>query len=124
MSELTLKYKLLRSFQGKFKIGKKINYYSGAGFFIGSNKVELILKYGNYFKNSFIIDDVLIGLILFSCENSKSSNNILKILEINLDSGFKLSNNIESDATLEYEITDDYEIKIVYCLKCIHNILG
>jgi hypothetical protein len=91
LSELTLKYKSLRNYTKYLKIGKKISFYSGAGFFIGSRKVEFILKYGNRFKNAFIVDDVLIGMLLLSKPFSKLKNNILKILEIKIDSSFKLS---------------------------------
>jgi hypothetical protein len=93
MSELTLKYKLLRKFKKNFNVGKKIKFYSGAGFFIGCNKVEYILKYGHYFKNDLIIDDVLIGLILFSNSISTLKDNIFKVVDVKIDSGFKLSEN-------------------------------
>jgi hypothetical protein len=93
LSEMTLKYKILRVYKEKLKKGLKIEFYSGAGFFIGSNKVEFILKYGNYFKNTLIVDDVLIGLILITKSYSKLTNNILKILEVKFEPSFKLSEN-------------------------------
>jgi hypothetical protein len=93
MAELTLKYKLLRIFKDNFRIGKKINFYSGAGFFIGRNNVDYILKYGNIFKNDLIVDDVLIGLILASKTYSTPQNNIMTILEIKFELNFKLSEN-------------------------------
>lgn len=91
MSELTLKYKLLRPYKKYFQVGTKISFYSGAGFFIGYRKVEFILKYGKLFKNIFIVDDVLIGMLLISKSFSKFKYNNLKILEVKSNSFFKLT---------------------------------
>jgi hypothetical protein len=43
-------------------------------------------------------------------------------LDLLLASGFYL-NDVAEESTLEYMITDDYEIKITYCLKCINNLI-
>jgi hypothetical protein len=45
-------------------------------------------------------------------------------LDLLLATGFQLNNDAAIEATLEYMITDEYEIKIAYCLKCINNLLA
>ena len=45
-------------------------------------------------------------------------------LDLLLATGFQLNNDVATEATLEYMVTDDYESKIGYCLKCINNLLG
>lgn len=61
------------------------------------------------------------------CQNPSIKSKVIDIaggLDLLLASGFQLNNDVTAtDSTLEYMITDDYELKIGYCLKYINNLL-
>jgi len=66
LSELTLKFKLVRKFAQKLRFGKRIVYKNGAGFFIGSDLINEITNSYKPIENCYLVDDVFIGVLLTS----------------------------------------------------------
>lgn len=97
LQELTLKYKLLRKFKDKFKKGKRIFYKNGAGFFIGAELIEILIKKYPLIEHCNLVDDVFIGLLL---ENVNFHEAPIKRIAIMADGNHKI---LQSQYQLQVE---------------------
>lgn len=101
ISEKCYKHKILHVLLKKIDFGRKIKFYSGAGFFINDENLDKL-----QFRTSPMIDDVEIGYHLNKARKSKK--NVSRIL---IDKDFKKMPKKEYHRLVNEEILFQYKFK-------------
>jgi hypothetical protein len=123
LQELTLKFKLLRKFKDKLKKGKSVLYKNGAGFFIGTELIEVLTKNYPPIEHCNLVDDVFIGLLL---ENVKFHDTPIKRLAVMADGSHKMllsqyQFQVEKSFLFHYRFKNDNRDIDIAMLQSFHN---
>jgi hypothetical protein len=90
LAELLLKFELLKKFASSLNRGEKIQYHHGSGVFIGITLIDQMIKNYLPLEQSFLKDDVFIGLLL---QHEKKQNAQYLRMNISADGSHKLLKN-------------------------------
>jgi hypothetical protein len=90
LTGLLLKFELLKKFASKFNTGEKIQYHHGSGVFIGITLIDQMINTYLPIEQSFLKDDVFIGLLL---QHAKKQNEQYLRMNISADGSHKLLKN-------------------------------
>lgn len=96
------------------RIGKKIKFASGAGFFLNKNMVDLILS--NNCKYSLLVDDAKVGEILDGYLSSNNQPKRLSVLEEKLSID-KYESYLKNDNLFHYRFKTSDRKKDAYALS-------